>query len=170
MTRRRRPLKARHKQGMEDEKLADGELNPSFKSGGHRFQKGNRYGTGRPPGARNKTTLALQSLLDGEAERLTRKAVELALEGDVTALRLCLERLLPVARERKVSIPLPEVNSIEDAKAAVNAILKAVADGELTPGEARIIADLIEAQHRTALSSELQQRIEELERRFTDGR
>lgn len=50
---------------------------------------------GKPPGTRHKATLAVQEFLDGEAEPLTRKAVDLALEGDTTALRLCLERLLP---------------------------------------------------------------------------
>ena len=39
-----------------------------------------------------------RSLLAGEAEALTRKAVEMALGGDVVALRLCIERLVPVAR------------------------------------------------------------------------
>src|SRR5262245_41119418 len=45
---------------------------------------------GKPRGARHRTTLAAEALLDGEAEALTRKAVELALNGDSTALRLCL--------------------------------------------------------------------------------
>ena len=45
---------------------------------------------GRPMGSRNRATLAAQTLLDGEGERLTRKAIELALEGDRAALRLCL--------------------------------------------------------------------------------
>ena len=45
-----------------------------FKSG----QSGNPGG--RPKGALNKATLASQALLDGEAEALTRKVVELAKE------------------------------------------------------------------------------------------
>src|SRR3974390_695778 len=45
---------------------------------GRRFEKG-RSGTpaGRPPGLRNRATEAAELLLDGEAEALTRKAVEL---------------------------------------------------------------------------------------------
>jgi len=43
-------------------------------------------------GCRDKTTIAAAALLAGEAETLARKAVELALVGDPTALRLCLER------------------------------------------------------------------------------
>jgi hypothetical protein len=50
---------------------------------------------GRPKGSRNKTTLAIEALLEGEAEALTRKAIERALEGDMAALRLCMDRLAP---------------------------------------------------------------------------
>ena len=60
------------------------------------FQKGQSGNpSGRPKGARNKATLAMEILLDGEADRLTRKVVEMALAGDTTALRLCLERIMP---------------------------------------------------------------------------
>jgi len=47
---------------------------------------------GKAKGTRHKVTLAIGELLDGEAEKLTRKAVELAMAGDVTALRLCRPR------------------------------------------------------------------------------
>jgi hypothetical protein len=50
---------------------------------------------GRPVGSRHKTTLAIEALLEGEAEGLTRKAIEMALSGDMIALRLCLDRIAP---------------------------------------------------------------------------
>jgi hypothetical protein len=50
-------------------------------------------------GARNRATVAAERLLDGEADTLTRKAIELAKEGDTTALRLCIERILPARKE-----------------------------------------------------------------------
>jgi hypothetical protein len=53
---------------------------------------------GKPKGARNRATVAAEALLEGEAEMLTRKAIELGLSGDTTALRLCLERLMPPRR------------------------------------------------------------------------
>ena len=55
-------------------------------------QSGNQRG--RPKGARNRATQAAETVLLDEAEALTRKCVEVALAGDVTALRLCLERIL----------------------------------------------------------------------------
>ena len=70
--------------------------NPS-NTRGRPFKKGN---PGRPPGSRNKATLAAEVLLDNETEKLTRKAIELAMAGDTVALRLCLERIIPARRDR----------------------------------------------------------------------
>src|SRR5215468_12084488 len=75
---------------------------------------------GRRFGARNKKTLAAAVLLEGESEALTRKAVELALEGDPTALRLCIERILSPCRERPVKFTLPPIENADDIAAAMN--------------------------------------------------
>ena len=79
---------------------------------GRPFEKG-RSGNpaGRRIGCRNKTTIAAAALLAGGAEALTRKAVELTLVGDPTAIRLCLERILPPCRERTVKFVLPPIES-----------------------------------------------------------
>ena len=58
--------------------------------------------TGKPRGTRHRATQAMLALLDGEAEALTRKAVQLALEGGGAALRLCLERTAPPRRDAQV--------------------------------------------------------------------
>ena len=75
-------------------------------------------------------------MLDGEAEALTRKAVEMALAGDTTALRLCLDRILPPRRERPVNFKLPNLQKPTDAAGAMAAITGAVAAAEITPSEA----------------------------------
>jgi hypothetical protein len=82
-----------------------------------RFRKG-RSGNpkGRPAGARNKATQTAELLLDGEAEALTRRAVELALAGDGMALRLCLERIIPPRRGRPVQLGLTPVRPISAAR------------------------------------------------------
>ena len=54
-----------------------------------KFTSGN---SGRPKGARNRKTLAIKSLLEGQAEALTQTAISKALDGDSMALRLCMER------------------------------------------------------------------------------
>lgn len=125
-----------------------------------RFTKGN---PGRPPGARHKSTLAVQALLDGEAEALTRAAIERALEGDVAALRLCLERLAPPRRDAPVAVDLPEVTGAADLVKASGAILAAVADGCLTPSEAKEIAGILATHARAIEIQDLEARIAALE-------
>lgn len=127
---------------------------------GRPFQPGNR---GRPKGSRNRTTLAAQALLEGEAEALTRRAIEMALAGDVTALRLCLDRILPARKERIVSFALPKLATAADAVDATAALVKAVASGELTPSEAAELSKLVEAFTRAVDLHEIQQRLDRLE-------
>jgi hypothetical protein len=116
---------------------------------GRPFEKGN---AGRPRGARNCATIAAEALLDGEAEALTRKAVELALSGDPIALKLCLDRILPPRRERAVVLDLPTLRTPGDAGEVSAAILAAVTTGQLTLGEASELAKLV-AVHVAALES-----------------
>ena len=120
-------------------------LSPPGPVRGRPFVKG-RSGNprGRPVGARNKRTLAAAVLLEGESEALTRKAVELALAGDPTALRLCIERILPPCRERAVRFELPPIENAADVSAAMNAVTAALARGIITPGEAERIANVVE--------------------------
>jgi hypothetical protein len=129
---------------------------------GRPFQPGN---PGRPKGARHKTTIAIEALLDGEAERLTRKAVEKALEGDVTALRLCLDRLLPPRRDRYVHFKLPSVDSIADLPRASAALLSAVSSAKLTPTEAAELAKTVDAHVRAVEAADFDRRLTALEKR-----
>jgi hypothetical protein len=127
---------------------------------GRPFVKGN---AGRPKGSRNKTTLALEALLDGEGEALTRKAVEMALAGDTTALRLCMDRILPARKERPVTFTLPKLETPADAVKASAALCEAVALGQITPGETGELSKLIEGFTRAVELHEIHQRLDKLE-------
>jgi hypothetical protein len=120
---------------------------------------------GKPKGTRHKATLAMEALLDGEVESLTRKAVEMALKGDTTVLRLCLDRIAPARRDRPVTFDLPELRTAGDAVKAASAILDAVSAGHVTPGEAAELGKLVEAFARTLEIAELEGRISRLENR-----
>jgi hypothetical protein len=119
--------------------------NPPGRVRGRPFEKG-RSGnpTGRRLGSRNKATLAAAALLAGESEALTRTAVELALAGDPTAMRLCIERILPPCRKRAVKFSLPPIESTDDISAAMQAVTAALARGQITPGEAVTIAGVVD--------------------------
>ena len=129
-------------------------------TGDTRFQAGN---SGKPRGARHKVTLAIEALLEGQHEALTRKAIDLALEGDGPALRLCLDRLAPAKRDSPVSMSLPPVKTAEDAVAASAAILEAVAAGEVTPDEAGRVMALLTAHKSIVEAGDLEGRIAALE-------
>jgi hypothetical protein len=118
---------------------------------------------GRPPGSRNKSKLALESLLEGEAENLTRRAVEMALAGDTTAMRLCLERIYPARKDTPVTFEMPQLERATDAIKAMAAIMSAVASGDLTPAEANEMAKLVDTFTRAIEAHELDQRLKRLE-------
>ena len=118
---------------------------------------------GKPKGTRHKATRAALALLDGEAEALTRQAVTMALDGDATALRLCLERIAPPRKDAPVQFNLPRMETARDAARAAGAVLEAVALGELTPTEGAHIMALVETFRRTLETSELEARVVALE-------
>ena len=128
-----------------------------------RFQPGNRMGKGRPHGSRNKASIAIQAMLDGQSEALTQTAINLALDGNETALKLCLDRLLPPKKDRHVRLRLPSITTAAGVADATDALLQAVSKGEVTPAEAGSISVLLEARRRAIETSELEARIEAIE-------
>jgi hypothetical protein len=125
---------------------------------------------GRPKGALNKATLASQALLEGEAETLTRKVVELAKEGNPVALRLCLERLLPPRKDRPITFALPKLEGAEDLPRALKAIVEAVAQGEITPGEGQTLTTLLDAYRKGLETTDLEARVTALEEERAHGK
>jgi hypothetical protein len=118
---------------------------------------------GRPAGSRHRTSLAVEALLEGEAEGLTRKAVEMALGGDTTALRLCLERLVPPRKDKPVAITLPKLMSVGDLPGVTSAVLEAVAAGDMTPSEGEAVSRLVEVHRRAVETADMEQRLAALE-------
>ena len=120
---------------------------------------------GRRPGTRNGATLFAEALLEGEAEALVRKAVERALLGDAAALRLCIERILTLRRDRPVRFHLPPLQSADDASRAVAAILNAAAEGELAPSEAAELSGVVATYLRAQDAHDFERRLKALEER-----
>ena len=126
---------------------------------GH-FSAGN---SGRPRGSRNKATLAIEGLLEGQAEALTQTAVTKALAGDSMALRLCMERIAPAPKDQAVSFSLPNMKNVLDASEAAGSVLTAVSEGELTPIEATRVMSLIDSFRRTLELTAIEERLLALE-------
>jgi len=135
---------------------------PKQRRGG--FQKGQSGNpAGRPAGSRNKASLAVDALLDGEAEAITRKAIEMAKGGDTVALRLCLDRIAPPRRDRPIPFALPPIETASDLTKATAALIAAVASGDLTPSEAAELGKLVDAHVRAIEVTDIHERLARLE-------
>jgi len=124
----------------------------------------------RPKGSRNKTTLAIEKLLDGEAEEITRKAIDLAKGGDMGAIHICLDRLAPPRKDRHIEFVLPKMQKASDASDASAALVEAVSVGELTPSEAGELMKVVESYARTLQACDFEARLERLENQKGIGR
>jgi Family of unknown function (DUF5681) len=123
------------------------------------FQKGQSGNpAGRPFGSRNKATVLMEGLLEGEAEAIARKAIEMAKGGDMAAIRMCMDRLAPARRGAAISCELPPVETSGGAVAAMAAVIAAVAAGDVTPAEAASLARVIDRYMFARSLAELEHR------------
>ena len=127
------------------------------------FTSGN---SGKPKGSRHKVTQAVEALLEGQSEALTQAAIDKALEGDTTALRLCLDRIAPAAKDTPIQFELPVMSNASESAVAAQAVLKAVSEGEVTPLEGATVMGLVESYRRTLEVTELEERLVQVEERM----
>ena len=118
---------------------------------------------GREKGSRNHATLLAEQLFDGASGALADKAVALALEGDVAALRLVLGRIIAPRRHRPTAFALPALNTASDGAAAMAAIAAAASDGTLSTAEASELSHVVDTFIRALEAGEIEARLQRLE-------
>jgi hypothetical protein len=109
----------------------------------------------------------MESLLQGQAEQLVQKTVELALAGDITALRLCLERLIPPRKDRPINLSLPAIENVQHISLAMTRVSTAIGEGEITPMEGEVLSNVLAAHKAVLLTGDLERRVDELEQRMS---
>jgi hypothetical protein len=137
-----------------------------------KFKKGQSGNPdGRPIGRRNKATVLVEQIFneklfgrDRKADAIIAKTIVLAENGDTACIRLCLDRILPVRKDRPVWFDLPEIKEARDAVKASAAIVEAVASGDLTPSEASELSRVVDSYARTLQAAEFEERISKLEK------
>lgn len=113
--------------------------------------------------------MAAEALLDGEAQGLTRKAIELGLAGDPVGLKLCLDRIIPPRRSRPVSLALPKVNTAKGVTEAMALVVAEMATGSVSPDEAQTISGVLDAQRRAIETTEIEARLAAIEERLKEN-
>ena len=128
------------------------------------FQKGQSGNpAGRAQGSRSKSTLFAEAILENDREGIIDAVVNAAKNGDPTAMRLCVERLVPLRKGRPVVFDLPPVKTAADVVGAVGELARAMAAGELTTDEASAAASVIEMHRRAIETTEIEQRLRAVE-------
>jgi len=125
---------------------------------GRPFRNGNG---GRRRGSKNKNSLILAALSNGDKEVLVHKGLELAKAGDVSMLKFFLSRILP--RERSIRIDLPQMEFADDAVETLGLIVRAVSEGSITPAEGADLANLVNFYARAIDIADLVKRLDALE-------
>lgn len=120
--------------------------------------------SGNPQGRPKDTrTASLRALLAPHAPELVAKAVQLARDGDTTALRLCLERILPPLKGKDTAVSIPAIADAQTLADKALAVIDAAAAGAITPTEAATLMQSLTGLSRVIETDELEKRIAALE-------
>ena len=127
------------------------------------FKKGQSGNPGGRPRGRPDKRTQWRKALEKNGTELVNKSVELALAGDSQALKLCLDRAIPAYRPAAEPVRFNLTGDTLTDKA--NAILTAVANGELDPITGRALIDAIGSLVKVTEIDEISRRLDELEAR-----
>ena len=127
---------------------------------GRPFEPGN---PGRPPGSKNKITQMVEQLVEGQAEQLVQKVLDLAQAGDVACLRMIFDRLWPPRKGQPVNVVMPPINTSQDVFPAIASIWTAIREGRLTPDEASALSIVIDRSIQAIELHDIAKRIAALE-------
>jgi hypothetical protein len=125
------------------------------------FAPGNKEG-GRKEGSKNNATLVLEKLLDGNSERIFSKVIEMAVEGDPGAMKICAERLVPPKKERRVPYNIGEFKDINKAPELMVAATNALLQAEITESQAHALCSLLEQCRKSHEMRDVTQRLDQL--------
>ena len=150
--RKLKPVNEGSKQGDRDEK--------------GRFAKGHSGNPkGTKTGSKHRATILAEQLLSEDVEAITKKLVTLAKRGEMAAIKIIIDKLVPNAKSSPVKLSIPEINDVADLPQATSALVKAVTTAMITPDQAVEISKVLTAHYRAVELAELVERVTRLEAR-----
>ena len=133
---------------------------------GRPFEPGNTQGRGRPKGSRNKAKSPGQDLLDEYAPHLIRKCIAQAMQGEPSAMRICMARISPARFDAFIGIRLPRVKAAGDLDKAAEKVMQAVGRGNITPTEGGKMMNILASRSKIIETVMLDGRIARIEERM----
>lgn len=128
------------------------------------FQKGQSGNPrGKAKGTKNRATLAAEQLLQGDLDNICRRLVEEALTGNMQAIKLILDRVLPSKRDRVIDVELPKLQTTDDALKVISTIIGAVGAGSISPSEGEALSRVVDTFVKAIQTHEIQKRVDLLE-------
>ncbi|WP_458777764.1 DUF5681 domain-containing protein [Desulforhopalus sp. 52FAK] len=118
---------------------------------------------GYPTGSRRKNYVRCDKIIEQAAPELIERLIENALSGSNQALRTCVERILPVAKNHKIQIDFPtEINTVKEASVAASFLLDSVVTGKLSVQDSEILSRILDKKIHAIQISDIERELEEL--------
>ncbi|CUI18033.1 conserved hypothetical protein [Candidatus Protochlamydia naegleriophila] len=129
-----------------------------------KFRKGQSGNPqGKAKGTKNRATLAAERLLNGDLDNICRKLIDEALTGNVQAIKLVLDRVLPAKRDRDIDVRLPKLQTVDDAVNAMSLIIESVSCGSISPSEGEAMSRVVDAFVKAIQAYDVEKRVLKLE-------
>jgi hypothetical protein len=140
--------------------------NTGKKQGKTQFPKGHSGNpNGRPKGTRNKSTILVQLLLERDLEEICNRVIEEAKAGNMQAVKMILDRILPPKKDSPIAIDIPEIKTSSDILQAINCISTAVGQGEISPSEGETLSKIIDIHSKALEIYDFEKRLKAIEER-----
>jgi hypothetical protein len=133
------------------------------------FERGNKFGRGRPPGSRNKSTRPEQRVLQEHALSLTGLGLFLALKEKDPKFLLFFLKSLCLEKPQPQKLRLGPLKTAEDIQNANGEVIRAVGNRKITAAEAQALTAMLEGQLRMIQEKEHELRLQKLEGRIKEG-
>lgn len=120
--------------------------------------------SGKPKGARHKSSLLAEQLFSDEIHEICGAVIEEAKSGNMQAAKIILDRLLPPRKDRPIEIELPKIGNATHLVEAIGKVTHAVGSGCISPSEGEALARIIDIHAKTLEMNEFEKRLDALEK------
>lgn len=136
---------------------------------GRPFPPGNKLGRGRPKGSPNKASEPGEDLLKEYAPHVVRKCLALAMQGDRSAMRLCMDRISAARRDLLIRMNLPKIGTAQDVDKAAEKVTQGIGRGMITPTDGEKLMNILEIRSKIIETAQMERRIAKLEESMADA-